>query len=378
MRNGLPPLVLIAAVVLGCGDAEASRDFGSDDQPDHARSYLALGPEVLRLGGPDAQGGYLFSQISGGALDDAGRLWLADGASREVRAFGPGGEHLLTSGGGGDGPGEFRSVQLLGIQNDLVVIGDAGNRRLTYFDLEGALQGTAQIEGGAGSPRFLGLLSDGSLFGTSAVYLNASEVIPGQILGDSARVVVWSDLATEPRIVGRAPSASFVWDGQGMTAVPFTANIGTVAQGADVHVTSGTQFRIRVLFENGEASYGVNRAPSATSAFREEYREFYSRNLSGAELQEFLDMLESEVVPDFAPAYSRLMRRSNGETWARHYSVDPLAAGEWDVYSANHLYLGRVRTPDMFRILAIGEHEIWGISFDDYYVEYLSKYEIGR
>lgn len=61
----------------------------------------------LRIGDSAGEDAELFGDVRGLELGADGRIWVADRQARNVRAFSPVGDPLLTLGGPGEGPGEF-------------------------------------------------------------------------------------------------------------------------------------------------------------------------------------------------------------------------------------------------------------------------------
>lgn len=69
-----------------------------------ARRALVIGEAGLSGG----SGATTFGEIIGLAVDERGRIFVADRLSNTVRAYAPDGRHLGLVGGEGEGPGEFR------------------------------------------------------------------------------------------------------------------------------------------------------------------------------------------------------------------------------------------------------------------------------
>lgn len=110
---------------------------------------------AIRIG-REVSGPYQFGFISDVAFLDDGTIAVAEVQAGELRMFDQGGQHQMTVGGQGDGPGEFRTVALVApFGADSVVGYDARLRRTTIFPLSG------------GSPRTLSNSVDGnfSVFG---------------------------------------------------------------------------------------------------------------------------------------------------------------------------------------------------------------------
>ncbi|MGD2154171.1 MAG: 6-bladed beta-propeller, partial [Gemmatimonadales bacterium] len=67
-----------------------------------------------------------------------GRIAVQDGGSNEIRFFSSNGRHLGTVGGGGGGPGEYRSVAGLALAgSDSLLAFDDALGRITVLDLQG-------------------------------------------------------------------------------------------------------------------------------------------------------------------------------------------------------------------------------------------------
>ena len=154
MRPGRGITAALALVVLtGCGENARSgaAEIAFDTLPGGAVQVTSslqgawdegegwTLEEELRIGTADGDGPELFGTIAALAVDDAGRIHVLDQQARELRVFGPDGEHLLTIGRQGSGPGEFTNPVGLAIHpvDGRVWVVDPGNARYTLFDSEG-------------------------------------------------------------------------------------------------------------------------------------------------------------------------------------------------------------------------------------------------
>ncbi|NBC00502.1 MAG: hypothetical protein GVY15_06545 [Bacteroidetes bacterium] len=108
----------------------------SDAETDHLFDRFALQDtlhlvEVVEIG--DEEGTDLAMPVAP-QLGSDGNIYVADAGYRDIRVFSPDGELLHTIGGFGEGPGEFRSADILalGAQDSLFVY-DRTLRRLSAF-----------------------------------------------------------------------------------------------------------------------------------------------------------------------------------------------------------------------------------------------------
>lgn len=100
------------------------------------------------------------SLVRGVGTDSLGRVYVLDAPARLVLVFDSLGEGLGVIGNGyGAGPGEFETPSHMVVRRSGdVTVADLGSRRLTFFNAEGGLRGTAQFEFGV--PLFVTALGD--------------------------------------------------------------------------------------------------------------------------------------------------------------------------------------------------------------------------
>ena len=170
---GFPVLAALLVAASACGDrapSDPSAEIQIDTLPNGvihvsnpAQGLWAPGEEwrlveELRIGSVEGDGPEVFGgTIPDLEVDGMGRIWVADSQSREVRIFGPDGEHIRTLGGEGEGPGEFRSLSRIveGADGTFSVV-DPSLARHTVFDSSGALVETRSGERGGSLPGPLG------------------------------------------------------------------------------------------------------------------------------------------------------------------------------------------------------------------------------
>jgi hypothetical protein len=100
---------------------------------------LAVVPELAIGELEHADEAYLFGSIRGLDVDAAGRIYVVDGQTREVRVFSPAGAHLRTMGRAGGGPGEFRGPDhVRALRDGSVVVRDQAGGGFTVFAADGS------------------------------------------------------------------------------------------------------------------------------------------------------------------------------------------------------------------------------------------------
>lgn len=389
MSRVLPMIGLLCLGLSGCEtgskspvtvtDSAGIRIVMSDPRPG---PYATVEPDpILSLGGSEAEGPAQFFRIRDIHVDPRGRLWVADGESAEIRIFLPTGTHLRTVGGRGEGPGEFQRIHLLGsFRGDSVAAWDDGLSRLTILDGDGDLARTEQVvpRGGDPSIRCRDVFQDGSLLGQVPTILSAGSLEPGQILGDSARLVRYfpEDSTQRPWADGLGPR--WLWTGRSQIPLPFNANAGFDLRGEELHLVSGSEFQVRV-FKEGQLVrvYGMNQDPRRVSeADVEAYRRFVMEFLPEGSREDYLSSLGSPDLPEYLPAYSGVLVSSSGHVWAQVYSPDARASGSWHVFDEGGVWLGAVETPVGLRVRHIADDRITGVWLDATGVEHVRVYRL--
>jgi tripartite motif-containing protein 71 len=99
----------------------------------------------------------------GAALDDQGRLWVADFGTSRLHIFDPDGGELGGWGGFGNGQRRFSHPYDLAITGDTVYVADTENSRLTAFTLAGDWKASG---GGFYGCRGVAVAPDGSIWAT--------------------------------------------------------------------------------------------------------------------------------------------------------------------------------------------------------------------
>jgi hypothetical protein len=129
---------------------------------------------------------YQFDRIMGAITLSNGQVAVADMGSSEVRLFDRTGQHLMSVGGTGDGPGEFRQITGLYPLNGEGFAVENRRHRIQTFGRDGALRGSVPVGDFSrdidpvtfhlnppASVHVVGWLEDGSFVGWR------SEVTPG-------------------------------------------------------------------------------------------------------------------------------------------------------------------------------------------------------
>jgi hypothetical protein len=214
---------------------------------------------VLRIGVMEGDPNYQLNHITGALRLSDGRIVIAN--DYQLRFYDANGRHLRTVGGRGDGPGEFRTLEITLGRGDTILAWDNLRFRLTRFDSQGNRSSIQTYEKPA-SPDGLGterskLLADGSVIMTffrtstsSAVSrgLNRTPMRFGRFDPESNRLVMlggtYGGLRSQAFDLGGGRGATYVTQ-------PFTPHVVHAASSDRFYITDGEAFPIEVYGFDG-------------------------------------------------------------------------------------------------------------------------------
>ncbi len=159
-----------------------------------------------------------------GAVDDRGRVWIADFGNSRLRIFDPDGGYLGGWGGVGNGNHQFREPCAVAIRGSDLYVADTWNGRVQYFTTAGEWKGTAA---GLYGPRGVAVGPDGRVWVTDT--------------GNHSVVVFRANLS-EPQTLG----------GPGKGPAEFSSPVGiAVGPSGSVYVADTGNRRVQILDSKG-------------------------------------------------------------------------------------------------------------------------------
>lgn len=382
----------LAAALAACGDARAGGGWTGTVDTLANGAVLVSNPatgtwdpgeewtieEELRIGSADVEGPELFGQVASLAVDDLGRIYVAEGQAHEIRVFNPDGSHLRTLGRKGGGPGEFEQISGMdwGPDGNLWIM-DTGNSRLSVFDTTGAYVTSHRREGG-----FIMVPWRGGFDRQGRLY-DVTGVRDGT---EFRQVLVRYDENVQPTDTFRIPeyeNETFdLVDDRGLrrmsTWVPFTPNQGwTLDPEGDLWIGVNDRYRINHVTFGGDTTRVVER-PFTPAPITDQEREEAMERLDGF-VQQGGDV-DASRIPDTKPAYGAFTTDDAGNLWV-------IATGEsdapqvWDVFDPEGRYLGAVTTDLRFGLYprpVFRDGFLYAVTTDELEVPYVVRARIGR
>jgi hypothetical protein len=382
-------------LLLGCekaGPAEESRSGEIGQFPWGPGDGWVVGSEpVLSLGGGGGPEAQQFFRVQDALLLDSGVLWVADGATRELRVFGMDGRYIASYGGQGEGPGEFRSLSISKrIHGDSILVFDQSLFRCSVFAPSGEVarttsvsytvpldsEGTDEYEGARVLP--LGAFVDGRLYGVPVFPTRVRTEGPPGVRRDTLPIFLYSHDGVPISRLGRFAGDEYFAAGGSSMLLPFGHRLHLAAGDNRIAIGDGITQEITVL----------DLGPGPPTFFR---RGWEAARISDRELEDYIEWflarfdegtrrsvardLDRVPFPTQMPSFSSLLWDREGNLWVRRFRpphrVSPGSSQTWDVFASDGTWLGAVDTPLGVQVTSIGADHLAGILRDELDLEHV-------
>ena len=353
-----------------------------------SRLEWRIGPEpTVSIGAVEGEEPYLLHSIRSAVRMPDGRIVVANGGAGDVRSFTATGFHLVSWGGKGEGPGEFRNLSWVAPwPGDSVVTWDGIPGRLLFSDAGGNFGRSVNLP--RTYPRPLAVRPDGTILTVrqrERERLTIVEIRDGDG-GLRASIGTWLNDEWIPEMGVDGPEP----------VVPaFSQELVTANWGNLVVATWNKPYEIRVLQADGTLTRIVRREHTQVlpteadrAVFVAEQMAYFGTfvNAAGDRMPEayreeyIRPSLESRPLAERFPAFSTVLADEAGHLWVREYDLprEERPAPLWTVFDPEGRVLGFVETPAGLDILQIGEDFVLGRVKDEFEVEYVQVWPLER
>ncbi len=280
--------------------------------------------EDLVIGGDTDDPRYSFYRPRSVAVDDVGRIYVADVGDHQVKVYDENGEHLMSLGREGQGPGEFMGPGYATVAGAVLVVADM---RLSLWDLGGQHLGDKTI-------------------GTSALW-NLAGRADGSVVARYSKI---NESGQQEAVIER-------WDSEGMTQARYPSMpdfesvfypsrdvrprislsvapaIPSYAAGSNgpIYLTPAGDYQVFTFNAEGEMTWALRVAEPRQPLSRVEI----DRAMETVQSR-FPGAIESQIDwPQYEPALSHLLVDGHGHLYVFHYFVAGHEPDEYkvDVYS---------------------------------------------
>lgn len=358
----------LCVVAIGCdaGGPETSEGFVVSDSSGVAvvenrwdeaavTTWEPSEPPILRLGSERDGAPDLFGSVAQVTLDSRGHVWVMDGFSAEARVFDvPSGEHLFTVGGRGEGPGEFDSLHLLGLDGAHAWIWDQNLGRLTSFTLAGEFMGVRRVgQEEEVTPRLHSRTAKGT-FVAQFPQLLGRAVTEGMIVRDTIRLWEFAEEEGESELLAQRAGATFYFAGGTQRSVPFADGARFAARDRWVVLTDPEGSPKLEVLEEGQLARRIHLARERSPVTTEALDSLRAITGSGGTTPAG----EQLPVPRLAPAWQEVRIGQDGSIFAlQNYWLNfwmPDVRQVWDVFDPEGRFRGQLDLPRGTSLLEVG------------------------
>jgi hypothetical protein len=335
---------------------------------------------IWRIGG-DGDGPYGFARIVGGTFMRDGVVGVLEANPPEVRVFSATGQHVLSFGRSGRGPGEFAQVQrLVPHAGDSLVVSQI--TRVSVFDNRGTHSRTINTATAAGLAIVIRMLGDGSMVARATAIPTARER-PEGITRDSGRVVILSPSGdvVERDLGFRRGGETVVARQQGMFSMMARAfSSGHLLDAGDTLLFEmhGDRPRLQVLStRSGKLLRSVDLALTPRNVTARD-RDAYVRSLRATirnpdRERAFLRVM---TFPEQMPIVDALRWSFDNVVWLRRYVARHDSSAQWISLTADGRLLSLVDLPGTMRVLDFDRNRILVVERDADDLEYVLLYDL--
>ena len=350
---------------------------------------------ILSIGEFSGPRELLFGRIVSVSRDPADNFIVADGQALEVRVFDPQGQHVLSFGQEGEGPGDFQSLDAAWpLEDGSLLAVDDHLGRISRFDMNGRVIETAALENNivlstnifrpGGRGMVLSYANPAPSFESEAdidIDLNSADDLASLFFtGEANRLVLFVrhrldgtlvDTIAEGRQAGMA-SAPAGSGGFSLFQVPFSSESAMAISTHGIAFVPGNAFEVQIFDPDGtlHTIARINeRPPERTGALLEAFVRGSLPNASDARLASEIEQRRAITLPDSLPGYVDVLLGPDGELWAERFTMPGADSVRWDVFRPDGVYVGRAMVPPSLQLWQVGRDDVLGIARDEFDVE---------
>lgn len=383
----------VVAVAACTGGAPPAEDVPSD-----ASTVAWELEEELRIGGVDGPIEYTFGSISAWAPSPDGAIFVADRQGPVIRKYDSDGQHVADVGRDGQGPGEYSSVDGMGVTDDgRLMVYDGRNARLSWYGTEGEFEESVSVPNGLAGFRGFVYSRDGSAFIRVPPEEGFAET-PEGFRADWARIGADGAIERVSEIPpDEAVGPRYVVAGRGGYYRAFvTMNLSALGPDASFYEMRNDEYRITHTRPDGTRTEIVREEPRIRVS-PDEMSEWEARSDFFAQRRP--DRRSDYFpIPEVKPYARELVVDLDGRLWVSRYTeaafmeysdwerADREEKGlamyqwrdrlRWDVFGADEEYVGSVTFPFKTTFVTATGDRVWGIHGGDYNEDYVVRWRM--
>jgi hypothetical protein len=339
--------------------------------PDSSSPVWRLSAQpVVEIGAVDGPEAYQLFRASSGAVLSDGTIVVANGGTQQVRFYDSAGRHLRSVGGQGEGPGQFRTLSLLGsFAGDSLLVWDMQARRLSVFGPDGTF---ARSYGGPAElglqPVTGGVLADGRMVARQRLIGPGSGDEPLQRHPDHVIAVTPAGAAADT--LGAFPGVEMSMFDAFWIGVIFGRGLHVHARGDRIAVGNDDGYSVRVYGADGSLLRIVRQAHPPVPVGSGDFDTAAPPLDRPGPIQARLAGAVAQMPrhPTF-PAYQAIRVDVAGRLWVQDFVRPGVEGSTWRIFDADGVYLATLDVPPGIDLLDLGEDHVLARARDEMEVE---------
>ncbi len=330
---------------------------------------------LVVIGGAHGPPPTLFTVVTKASRLSDGTIVALDNGTSELRFFGPGGAHLRTAGGFGEGPGEFEYAEgFVRLAGDTLLV-DAGDRHLVFSPTGDYVRQTMidvvrHFSGERGVPcAHSRLLQEGS-FLVCEVVSDENPAVHGTV--PPTRVIRVARDGTEALL-------GHYWHRWGVLRASTWVESGGLPP--VVAIAPNPEYSIEVWSLDGDLTRIIRRldgrrAPTdkEVDAAVADIQRFQIPGAAGGGVPD-----NEKEPPDLVPAVFGMTVGITGDVWVRREPFVPLHDETvFDVFDGQGRFRGEVRFEGYFWLYQVGQDYVLGARIDELDVTHIQLHRLFR
>lgn len=320
-----------------------------------------------------------------------GRIAVANSGTFELRFYSSEGHHLLSVGGEGDGPGEFRSLSLIdAVGKDSIYVWDQRAMRVSVLGMSGRFARSFNLTAPEerSFPRYWASLPDGSVL---VQVSSVSEGMPeDRTVGQSSTTLMHYSSEGQPldsvTVVENEPYYRVVHPGGGGISffpLPFAPGSSWAVASAQIHVGTGKTYEVRTFDAKGHLTR-ILRAPvvppRVTDATMKDYvAARLDASTGDEEWKELLRSVYADIPqPKVASVFDALATDADGRLWIRRTAMPGDTLRRWDVFDREGRPVARTLIPASLRVREFGSDYVLALRRGDFDAEQVVLFRLER
>lgn len=395
LQRSLRPFFWVLLLTACDGEPEAAVGIPSDvvvvenraPSPDSRLNWTVSGAPVLSIGLQAGADAYQLFGVRDAAILPYGRVAVANAGTGEIRLFDADGTHVLSMGGAGEGPGEFRALETIEPWvGDSILGWDVRQQMISVFDADGNHGRTFRVSqfNDSFGLELLGVTPDWRLLLRAGFPQRNDEPYRGMFRPDQVYALLDGegrlnmDLGAHPGEEGFLSAAGGV---ESFYGHPHGKSTEAAVWGDHLLISPNDLYELKVFGLDGLLAKVIRLGHEAARPTRNdmlEWLEEFTANDTPQERADFRRTFEALPLLESFPAFSGFVVDQVDHVWVRDFNKPGDDRATWVVFDPKGEAIGRVETPSALEIYEIGADYLLGRARDELNVESIQRWSLTR